>query len=160
MQGDLQPQQKLSPHWQPILQLAASSELEAALQDEHAANGSSLLGPAGVAVDTICTKRGCRLHISVHFPLVRNATAARVLGSGAVAGHHPAHAAITDWQEHLEGLYGHDISLRADGSDVLAISVAPSILQVCCPVLYFGRLLNSVHVSKNMCHTAWPVTEQ
>lgn len=129
MQGYLQPQQKLSPHWRPILQLAASRELEAALQDGHAANGSSLLGP----VDTQCTSRGCRLHISVHFPLVRNATAAQVSGSGAVAGHHPAHAAITDWQEHLEGLYGHDISLRADGNDVLAISVAPIILQVCCP---------------------------
>jgi hypothetical protein len=129
MQGYLQPQQKLSPHWQPILQLASSRELESALQDEHAANGNSLLGP----VETQCRSQGCRLHISVHFPLVRNATAMRVSGSSAVAGHHPAHAAITDWQAHLEGLYGRDIGMQADGSDVLAISVAPSILQVCCP---------------------------
>lgn len=67
----------------------------------------------------------------MHFPLVHNTTAARLDGSGLVHGHHPAQAAVADWAEPLQGLFGTDINLREAGTDLLAVSVTPSILQVC-----------------------------
>lgn len=126
MQGYLQPERKLSALWQPLLELAGSRQLEPLLQAKHAASSSAFLE----ALDTTCTIEGCKLTISVHFPLVRNSTAARLAGSGAVEGHQPAEAASADWQEHLEGLFGRDISLHEDGNEILAVSVAPGILQV------------------------------
>ena len=129
MQGYLSPDRKLSQHWQPILQLIDSkqrgSTLAQAKQGKRGSSGSS-------SVAGRCTAEGCRITISVHFPHVRNATAARLVGSGAVQGHQPAQAAAADWQDHLEGLFGKDVSLQEEGSDLLGVSVAPPILQVCC----------------------------
>ena len=128
-QGYLSPERKLSEHWQPILQLIDSkqhgSTLAQAEQAEKSSSGSS-------SVIGRCTAEGCRIAISVHFPLVRNATAARLVGSGAVQGHQPAQAAAADWQDHLEGLFGKTVSLHVEGADLLGASVSPSILQVCC----------------------------
>lgn len=126
MQGYLQPDRKLSEQWQPILELASEGQLESLLQAKHAVNSSSsnLSG-----LHTQCTSTDCRLSISVHFPLVHNTTAARLEGSGAIEGHHPAQAAMADWEERLEELFGRDISLHENGSDALAVSVTPGILQ-------------------------------
>ena len=128
MQGYLQPDRKLSEQWQPILELASEGQLESLLQAKHAVNSSSsnLSG-----LHTQCTSTDCRLSISVHFPLVHNTTAALLEGSGAIEGHHPAQAAMADWEERLEELFGRDISLHENGSDALAVSVTPGILQVC-----------------------------
>ena len=144
VQGYLPPDRKLSEHWQPILQLI-NSELRGSTlaQAEQAENGSS----GSSSVIGRCTAEDCRITISVHFPLVRNATAARLVGSGAVRGHQPALAAAADWQDHLEGLFGKDVSLHGEGDDLLGVSVSPPILQVC----YFNVLrVSFAHLCKQL----------
>ena len=127
MQEHLQPDAKLSDLWQPILELAANGQLETLLRAKHAGYKTTELSTAG----TWCVGEECRICISVHFPLVHNTTAARLGASGSPEGHHPAQAAVADWSKHLEGLFGTDISLSADSTDILAVSVTLGILQVC-----------------------------
>ena len=129
MQGYLPPDRKLSEHWQPILQLKDSRQHGSSLAKATQA-GNSSSGSSGMV--RRCAAEGCRITIDVHFPLVRNATAARLVGSGAVQGHQPAQAAAADWQDHLERLFGKDVSLQEEGDDLLGVSVSPPILQVCC----------------------------
>ena len=129
MQGYLSPDRKLSEHWQPVLQLI-DSQPHGSSSAKATQAGNSSSSPSGMV--GCCTAEGCRITISVHFPLVRNATAARLVGSGAVPGHQPAQAAAADWRDHLEGLFGKDVSLHGEGDDLLGVSVSPSILQVCC----------------------------
>ena len=131
MQGYLLPDRKLSKLWGPILQLIVNQQhgsYSAQAQAKQADKGCSGLSSGGGC----CTAEGCRISINVHFPLVRNATAARLVGSGAVQGHQPAQAAAADWQDHLGGLFGMDVSLHREGNDLLGVSVSPHILQVCC----------------------------
>ena len=97
------------------------------MQAKHSGDSSNHLS----AAETWCFSKKCKVSISVHFPLVHNTTAARLEGSGSVHGHYPAEAAVADWSKHLEGLFSTDISLREDGTDVLAVSVTAGILQVC-----------------------------
>ena len=141
-QGHLQPDRKLSPLWQPILELAADGILETLLQAKHAGDSTSGLSTA----ETWCASNGCVITISVHFPLVHNTTAARLDGSGLVRGHPPAQAAVADWSRHLEGRFGTDISLREDGKDVLAVSVTAGILQVCPASYHRINLALTIHV--------------
>ena len=129
MQGYLSPDRKLSEHWQPILQLI-DSEHHGSSSARATQAGNSSSGLSGMVGR--CAAEGCKITISVHFPHVRNATAARLVGSGAVQGHQPAQAAAADWQDHLERFFGNDVSLQGEGDNLLGVSVSPPILQVCC----------------------------
>lgn len=71
-----------------------------------------------------------RAVIHAHFPAVRNATAARLSGSGAVPGFAPGEAAAADWSAAAERRFGAAVALRPEGRTVLAVSVEPHLLKV------------------------------
>lgn len=130
MQGEYRPEYKLAEDWGPLLEDAAAGKLHATLQQHHeqlrTANGSFRgtlapdLGPGG----------GYNVVILVHFPTVRNGTAARLTGSGAVPGFAPAEAAAADWAAEAEWRYGGAVRLRPESRTVLAVSAEPHLLQV------------------------------
>ena len=92
----------------------------------HMANRSFL----GTLAPDLAEGGRYRAVIHVHFPVVRNATAARLSGSGAVPGFSPADAAATDWAFAAERRFGGAVALRPEGRTVLAVSVEPHLLQV------------------------------
>lgn len=66
----------------------------------------------------------------MHFPLVRNGTAAAAAGSGAVPGFKPAAAAAEEWRGEAARRFGDGAALRAEGKTRLAVSAEPAVLSV------------------------------
>ncbi len=130
LQGEYKPEYKLAEDWGPLLEAAAAGKLHATLQQHHeqlrTANGSF----RGTTAPDLAPGGGYNVVIHAHFPTVRNTTAARLAGSGAVPGFAPAEAAAADWAAEAEWRYGGGVSLRPEGRTVLAVSTQPQLLQV------------------------------
>jgi hypothetical protein len=135
LQGAYEPQHKLAEQWRPLLDSARSGKLAGLLhahaqqqvQQGGAGNLSALRFQGMLAPERAGSSY--RIVIEVHFPLVRNSSAAARGLSGKVAGYEPAAAAAADWAAPLHDLHGEGVALRPEGTTLLAVSCEPGILQ-------------------------------
>ena len=134
LQGAYEPQYKLAEQWQALLDSARRGELQGLLRAhaQQQVQGEAGNLPAPRSVGLLAPEvagSSYRIVIDVHFPLVRNSSAAARGLSGKVASYEPAAAAAADWVSLLRNAYGEGVTLRPEESTLLAVSCEPGVLQ-------------------------------
>ncbi|BDA49389.1 probable c5a peptidase at N-terminal half [Coccomyxa sp. Obi] len=127
--GDYEPGYKLTGDWEPLLEKAATGDLHSMLQQHAEQAPMANESFRGTLAPDLVEGGRYRAVIHAHFPMVRNATTARLSGNGAVPSFAPAEAAATDWAAAADRRFGAAVALRPEGRTVLAVSAEPHVLQ-------------------------------
>ncbi|BDA48884.1 probable serine protease/ABC transporter B family protein tagD [Coccomyxa sp. Obi] len=127
--GEYKPEYKLSGDWKLLLEEASAGKLHETLRQHHEQLNAGKRSFRGALAPELAHGGGLRVVIHVHFPTVRNNTAARLSGSGAVAGYASAEAAAADWGTAAKRHFGAAVALRPEGGSILAVSAEPNVLQ-------------------------------
>lgn len=121
MQGEYKAEYKLADDWELLLEDAKAGKLQDSLQQNTSFQGSAL--------PTLFDNGGA-IALSVLFPAVRNSTAARLHGTGAVPGFAPAEAAVADWSAEARRRFGTAVTLHPEGRTILVVDAKLHVLQV------------------------------